>query len=356
MGLESVVAKAPSPPVSSLAELFGVFRDRLDGRSRRAEVSIEIAGLPIRLEFENELLREIISPAFRHLEAANDAEPELTIFVFEEPSLFESVFFLAELANNAAEREVWLEESPELTVILQKQGRFVTAVDWATKTAYWLVPDADSIPYINRAHSLQPLLSYWLGKQERYFVHGAAVGHGNGGVLILGHNGAGKSTAALTCLVDGMPYVADDHCLVSLDGEPLAHSIYGTGKVVFEEMGSFPQLAPAAQTHNRPDGEKALYFLAGLPIAHLVRRLRLRAIFLARIAHRPRTGLREIGQAEGFRALAESCALHAPTSRAQALRIFRGLVQRLPSYVLELGRDLHSTPAAIRGFLDRLPA
>jgi hypothetical protein len=344
---------APLPLTSSLIESFCGLRDRLYGRPRRAVASIEIAGLAIRLEFENEFLRKNISPAFRHLETENIAVPELTILVLEESSLFERSFFLPELTAGTGENEIWLDESPEITVLLQKQGQFVAAVEWASRMACWLLPDAASIPYMARAHSLQPLLTYWLGRRERYLVHGAAVGNGKDGVLILGHNGAGKSTAALACLVDGMPFIADDHCLVSLDAEPLVHSIYGTGKVAFEEIDRFPVLAPATDTRNRPSGEKALYFLTCLPAANLVRRLRLRAILLARILNLPRTSLRAIGQAETFRALAESCALHAPAARPHALRIFKGLVQQLPGYVLELGADLRSTPRAIRQLLDR---
>jgi hypothetical protein len=345
---------APLPLTSSLTELLRGVRDRLHDQSCSSATSIAIAGLAVRLEFGSEALRRKIAPAFGHLETADIAEPQLTIFVREEASLFERVFLLTEFRTITDENEIWLEEGQEYSVILQRQGQFVAVVEWTNETAYWLVPDAASIPYILRAHSLQPLLTYWLGKQKRYLVHGAAVGTGRDGVLILGHNNAGKSTTALTCLLDGMLYISDDHCLVSLDGEALVHSLYGTGKVFFEEMDRFPLLAPAADTRDRPDGEKALYFLASLPAAHLVRCLRLRAILLTRIMDAPRTKLRATDQAEAFRALVESCALHASAARAQALRCFNGIVRQLPAYFLELGADVRSTPPVIRELLARL--
>ena len=44
-----------------------------------------------------------------------------------------------------------------------------------------------------------------------------------------------------------------------------------------------------------------------------------------------------------------------PQARAEALQCFTGLVRQLPVYVLELGRDLKSTPAVIRELLASLP-
>jgi hypothetical protein len=315
-----------------------------------------IAGIAIRLEFGSQQLEENISPAFRHLRAPDMSEPQLTVFIREDASIFNGARLACEYEASSSENDIWLEDSYGQTVILQRQGRFVTVVDWAKRAAYWLVPDASSISYIDRAHPLQQLLNYWLGKQRRFFVHGAAVGNVRDGVLILGRGGAGKSTTALSCLEDGMHYVADDYCLVSGNGEePLVHSIYGTAKVAFGELNRFPLLAAAAQTSNRQEGEKAVLFLANLAAARLTTRLRLRAILQACIADLPRTRLRSASRGEAFRAIVGSCALHLPQARAEALQCFIGLVRQLPVYVLELGADLRSTPAVIRELLASLP-
>lgn len=355
MSPESDVAPAPLPLTLSLTESFRGLRGRLHDRPCSSAASFAIAGLALRLEFGSEALRRKVAPAFAHLETADHAEPQLTIFVLEEPSLFEHAFFLPEFVITPGENDFWLEEGPEYSVILQRQGQFLTAVQWTNRTAYWLVPDAASISYVERAHPLQQLLIYWLGKQGRFFVHGAAVGDEEDGVLILGHGGAGKSTTAFTCLEDGMPFAADDYCLVSLDEEPLVHSVYGTGKLEFEEIHRFPWLAPAADTRNRPENEKVVYFFASHPDAHLTHSLKLRAILLARITDAPRTRFSAASQGEAFRTLVGSCAVHPPKARVHALRCFNGLVRRLPVHVLELGTDLRSTPAAIRELLARLP-
>lgn len=104
-----------------------------------------------------------------------------------------------------------------------------------------------------------------------------------------------------------------------------------------------------------PAGEKTVLFLANLAAARLTARLRLRAILQACIADLPRTRLRAASRGEAFRAMVGSCALHLPQARAEALQCFTGLVRQLPVYVLELGRDLKSTPAVIRELLASLP-
>jgi hypothetical protein len=259
--------------------------------------------------------------------------------------------FLKELSLPGGETDIWLLDGPDMMLIAQRHGQLVTAVDWRRNTAYWLVGDAATIPYIERAAPLRLLLSYWLGSRECYLVHAALVGNEHGGVLLIGHNGAGKSTTALACLDAGLGYAADDHCLVSVNGSAFGHSIFCTGKLDFSEMHRFPSILPAAEMEDRPDDEKVVFFLDRLHSPCVSRRFPLRAILLARISGSMHTSLREMSTAAVFKAIAPSCALHFPAARPRALRCFNDLVRQLPAYVLELGSDVPSVPIAIRELL-----
>lgn len=340
----------------SLAVIFAGLRGELHQRPIVASQSRLLAGIPIRLNFAGEALRDRVLPALEHLPTAENVEPELSIFVHQEPALFDAARFAPSADAAFGENDIWTEDSPELTILLQRRGRYVTVVDWTARTAWWLVPNADAITYIDRAHPLQQLLTYFLHKRGRFLVHGAAVGCEQNGVLILGHGGAGKSTTALACLEAGMRYVADDFCLVSADPEPVAHSIYSTGKMHFAEMDRFPRLTPAGDVANRPPDEKTVFFFAGLPGASLADRLALRALLLARITDTPQSRLRPAGQADAFRALVGSAALHLPATRAHALRCYNQVARSLPAFVLELGADVRSTPPLLRQWLGRFHA
>jgi len=48
-------------------------------------------------------------------------------------------------------------------------------------------------------------------------LHGACVGHGGRGILLIGPSGSGKSTVALHCLLDGFEFLSEDSVFVSPD-------------------------------------------------------------------------------------------------------------------------------------------
>lgn len=318
----------------------------------KSAATYSIAETAMRLEFGSECFAEQVSHAFSHLEIAADSRVSLTVLLHDLASAPCAAEFLEDFNPPGEESDMWLMDSPDLMLILQRPRRVFAAVDWNTNTAYWLIPDAASIPYLERARPLKLLLTYWLGMQERYLIHAAAVGNRHGGALVVGHGGAGKSTTALSCLNAGLEYVADDHCLIRLGASPSVHSIYDTGLLAPEGLYRFPALAPAAATSDCPAGEKVAFFFDRLPTIRLASSFSLRAILLAHITDSRQTGLRRINGAKAFKAIAPSCFMHLPVARPRALECFNTLVRQLPAYMLELGADLSSTPAAIRDLLD----
>jgi hypothetical protein len=341
-----------SSTASSWVDSFRNLQSYLQDLPCSSAVNYSIAGNALHLEFGSARFREQVSPALSHLACAQHSGDTFTVLLHDLATAPRAAEFLGSLNLSGGEMDIWLVDRPDLMLIVQRQGRLLTAVDWRLNTAYWIVPNAASIPYIDRAAPLRLLLGYWLGGHGRYLAHAAAVGNENGGVLIVGHGGAGKSTSALACLDAGLGYAADDHCLVSVEGSATVHSIFGTGKLAVSDLGRFPSLIPAAEFNDRPEGEKVVFLFDRLPAIRVPRSFSLRAILLARITGSARTGLRRIGKAEAFKAIASSCALHFPAARTRALGCFSALARQLPAYVLELGSDVHSTPDAIRGLLD----
>jgi hypothetical protein len=315
--------------------------------------SYSIAGTSIRLQFGSERFKEQVAHAFGHLESASKSSASLTVLLHDLASAPDAAEFLEGFTPPGEEADMWLMDSPDLMLILQRPRRVFAAVDWSTNTAYWLIPDAASIPYLERARPLKLLLTYWLGMQGRYFIHAAAVGNGQGGVLVVGQSGAGKTTTALSCLDAGLGYAADDHCLILLEESPSVHSIYGTGVLSAEDLDQFPSLAPAAAISDCPAGEKVALFFDRDPKIRLSPGFSLRAILLASITDSRQTRLRTASTGEAFKAIAPSCFMHLPVARRRALGCFNSLVRKSPAYVLELGSDLNSTPIAIRELLDR---
>jgi hypothetical protein len=186
-----------------------------------------------------------------------------------------------------------------------------------------------------------------LAEHGIFLIHAAAVGTDRGGAIILGSGGSGKSSTSIECMLGGMRFAADDHCLLDLSRSPKVHSLYGTAKLAVADVDRFPVLHSAPGLDGRPPGEKCVFLLNDVAHVNLQRELPLRRILLARIAHQPITQLRRVTEAEAFKVLAPSCALHFPAQRLKALRCFSAVIRQIPSYLLELGHDFENIPDAI---------
>lgn len=312
-------------------------------------VTLSIGGTLVRLVFHVQSLRELILPAFNHLKS--DGVPVLTLHLhdFDSAPVGSKLAMLLDAPRDSDAFHVV--ESSELTSFAQARGKIVSVIDWIGNQAYWIVRSPADITYIERSCPLLPLLPHWLARRGQYLVHGAAVGNSRGGVLILGHGGAGKSTTALVCLESGLEYVADDYCVVQAAPTPSVYSLFSTGKLAEHQLRDFPLLSATGETEGRPHEEKVVLYLTRLAELPIKERLPLRAILLAHITGRRRTALQRLHPARAFRAIVPSCALHYPLARASALSCFGRIVKDLPAYVLELGTDRGSTSAVIRELL-----
>ena len=125
---------------------------------------------------------------------------------------------------------------------------------------YW-TPSWRLLPWWETSFPLRMILHWWFRDTAFQPVHAAAVGTAQGGVLITGPCGAGKSTTALTCLDSRLQYAGDDYTLAQIEAAPYVHSLYNTAKLNPEGLGWFPQLAPSVVNRDRLDREKAMLFL-----------------------------------------------------------------------------------------------
>src|SRR4051794_7273185 len=99
----------------------------------------------------------------------------------------------------------------------------------------------------------------------RQLLHAAAVGTEQGGVVITGRGGVGKSTAALLCLEAGLAYLGDDYVVVALEPQPMAYSLYCTAKLDDGQAAHFPGLLaliePRTGQRGHAEPEKTVFRL-----------------------------------------------------------------------------------------------
>jgi hypothetical protein len=193
---------------------------------------------------------------------------------------------------------------------------------------------------------------------DRYFVHGAAIGHADGGVLLVGKGGSGKSTSALSCLRSGMQYAGDDYCILRESGSGYdVHSLYCTAKLVgMSDLESFPDMLDKVVNLRREPGEKVAISLADYKAGQLIDRFPLRAILLPVITHGRDTEILPCSAQEALMAIAPSTLAQLPASGRKDLQFLGNLARRVPCYRLLLGTDLRQVPGRISELLQTLCA
>ena len=197
---------------------------------------------------------------------------------------------------------------------------------------------------------MRSILHWSLRHDPLQAIHAGAVGNANGGVLIAGKSGSGKSTTTLACLTSGLLYAGDDYVLADIAAEPYVHSLYSTAKLVPDNCDRFPQLRPLVSNPDKLHEQKALIYLRETFPPALSADFPLRAILLPRVTGLPDTKLAKAGAMDAFRAIAPTTLLHLTRATDEAARKISALCRSLPVYWLDAGTDLTQIPQVIAGF------
>ena len=317
------------------------------------ERRLGVAGRILRLRFAGPALAEVLLPALAHLRT-DTASVDGTIRLWDTESTGVPVpSFPWDPTDWGPRGTIRGFGGERIRLHFDPAAGTLTMFDPARSTAVFAVASAGAVPWYERAAPLRPALHWLLGAASRHLVHAGVVARDAHGLLIGGAGGAGKSTVAVRCLEAGFDYLGDDYVLVSLDGAPVAFSLYATAKLDPASLALMPWLESAITAHDGlNDGRRK----AVLPVYDLRRdRLRpsatLSAIVLPSVTGEPKSRLRGVSATEALRTLAPSTIIQMPHEAGAALDTFARLVQATPSYRLELGTDVDAVPSLLDGLL-----
>jgi hypothetical protein len=338
---------------------FATLREGFERAAAAAGGSIdhayEIGGYSVRMRFAGEGLIPHLTPAFAHLRTASSAAPDLTICLWDSvttqtppPLLLSSLLYLLELRwfeLLSSRREIKGYHSDRIRTMFHFGPNILSAMDMKDSVAVYWIKDARNTPYYEKGYPLTKILNWWTENRNLQCVHAAAIGTQQGGVLLAGKSGSGKSTTSLLCLNSKLSYVSDDTSLVSWNPEPYVFSLYNTAKLM--SLGLFPHLEAYVSNLQRTSGEKALMFLQEHFPHKLIRGFPLKAILLLHVSGKPHSELSHASPFTALKALAPSTIYQlAGTGQAELTKMSR-LVRQVPCYRLELGTDLREIPEVI---------
>lgn len=324
-----------------------------------------IGGYTVCLQFAGAGLVPYLTPALSHLVTSPTAAPDLTICLWDSaststqlPLLIGSLVELLEVnwtSHLGPRKEVKGYDGDRIRSNFHIGPNILSVLDRQQNLACYWIKDAENLPYWEKGSPLQTILNWWTTEHRRQYVHAGAVGLLDGGVLLAGKGGSGKSSTALACIDSPLVYASDDYCLLSIDPTPYVYSLYNTAKLKGQEdLDRFPRLAPWVNNHDRLEAEKAMLFLHQHCPAKVVTGFPIKAVLVPQVTGKPDTHLRPTTAATALRALAPSTMFQLAGSGQTALQMMSSLVKQVPCYALELGTDVAQIPSVIANLLRSL--
>ena len=310
----------------------------------------------IRLRFAGSALVSLITPALEHLRTQPTPDINLTIYLWDSASTGVPIPATPWTQKDYLPRgEIRGFNSKQIRTTFHLGSGIFNMLDLASGKALFWIRDYRFVPYYETGSPLRAILSAWMSTQGYQLTHAAAVGTPEGGVLIVGKGGAGKSTAALACLdEEKLIYAGDDYVLLDSDPEPYVYSLYNSAKLNADHAENFPHLLSLASNKNKLETQKALIFLNRHYHRKMCRGFPVRAIVAPHITGLVQTTFQSSSSAKALKTLAPSTIFQTPGSGPDTFQFLSRIVKRAPSYILYSGRQLSGIPSAILSILSCL--
>jgi hypothetical protein len=173
-------------------------------------------------------------------------------------------------------------------------------------------------------------------------------------VLLVGPAGSGKSSSALACLDSALSWTGDDYQLADIKDPPVVHSLYNSAKLERDNLKRFPNLAPHVANALLESSEKGIVFIQEIAPDKITTSLRIRAVLIPRIVDDDNTWVAEASAGAALTALAPSTIFQLHDRRSDALSTLAALLELVPSFRLNVGRDITAVPGTISTLLSQM--
>ncbi|RYX85967.1 serine kinase [bacterium] len=342
-----VASSESNQALNFLERLESIFEQATQESEEVIERFYRIGGHSVRLQFAGQFLVKGITPALEHLRSEPTATPDVTIGIWDgESTATELPPLFWEQAGYRPDGGIHGSSDIRVQLHMEPTLSLLSVLDVSANRGYFRIPAALALPLYQSGSPLLRILHWWMAHQGVNLVHGGAVGTPEGGVLLIGKGGMGKSTAALCCLNSELSYGSDDYSLVGINPTPHFYSLYNSGKVNSTDVGKHAFMS-TAQRDGLLDNQKALYFLYSHFPHKIIRDFPLRALVVPHVTGQPDSHVRPTTSGKALLALAPSTIFQLPGAEIETMSRLSGLAKMLPAYVLESGTDLSQIPKVL---------
>lgn len=309
-----------------------------------------IGGYKICLRFAGEEIIPHITRPLNHMACQAVASPDLTICICDSalnkiaPPMMRSLneYVAALDVEKAKESSIYVHFDPGLGMFSLLNYKDQLCIHW--------FKDVAQFPYYEKGAPLRVILHWWMQKQGRQLIHGAAVGLPQGGVILAGKGGSGKSTTMMTSLNSPLVHTGDDWNILGMNPNPTVYTLYNSFKLHPDHLRkNFPHLLPMVSNAQKLDTEKAMVFLHEHDPNKIAASFPIKAILLPRVTGLRETTLKRAPSSEVLKAMFPETfsADYAYATLQESFDFISAFARQLPCYALELGTDLPEIPKVI---------
>jgi hypothetical protein len=344
-----------------------VLRHRFSEAADRAGGIIEgtycIGGAGFRLRYAGPALHERFSPSLEHLRVPAGALPPdgHVVELWDGSSTGTDAPPSPSGVEDLGVGGIATGSGPAWRAVYEGGVRTMSVIDEREDRSWFWAATAATLPEWYCSTPLRHILHDRLSSRGVQLVHAGAVGRPDGGVVIVGKSGSGKSTSTLSTLGSELGYAGDDYVGVSVgatDDRPFVHSVYGCGKLETVHLIRFPQLRFAARPE-RPGSapaarEKTIFYVRDTYPEQLTKGFPLKAIVVPRVTPNKETNLRTIPLTVALRALIPGTMFEIQGAGQDALSALIRFASRVETFELQLGTGLERVPVLLEDALARL--
>ncbi len=313
-----------------------------------------IGDLSICLKFAGPALLSQLTASFDHLKIAPQSKPRITIFAWDSASTGVELPQLPWAQSDLGPHGVVnCCSDGRIMTIFHTGANAINLVDLVSHQGIYWLPSA-KVTYYEEASPFRSMLHLLLRSFGYWFIHAAAIGHEQGGVLLVGKSGSGKSTTSLLSLSSSLNLASDDYCFfrnkdADVGQRPTAFSAYSAAKSNWDTLELLPYLAPYQSEYRDGSEEKAVYHLTKMPTQKLLQSFPIKAVVIPTIRNQAHTKVRRATIAEAMLSAMPSTVFQLPFSDSSNVKAIKELLESVPLYSLDLGSDLNE----VRDFLER---
>ncbi len=340
------------------AKTFQVMQDACQWAMERyaehlSESFYQFAGQSVRIRIVGQKLATHLVLPFSHLRMHGPSPciPQLTIDLWDENETG-----ICCRTNSQENVSRWTEVGA-----MSVEGRFVghqlpnsvTCLDRHAQHIIGSLAWGETVFLYERGKPLTMPLTAWYSDRNVPVIHASLVSRDGQGVLFAGWSGSGKSTSSLACLQDGFDYLSEDFVgLQKLpDGSFVGYSLYNSAFVETSHLARFPTLTPYVRKAQFPSEKKSLVLLSQVFPERLKGSVPIRLLVLPRVTDLPESQIRPAAKGQALLTLGPSTLLSVPGLGTRRLDTLARLVEQVPCYWLDLGRELKSIPHCMEELL-----